>query len=240
MTIQNEAPEAKDLKRIADALEKLVELQTSSKQPEPTQRKRGTSIERDAEGNVQGYWPGGFNPSGFNPGGYVGYPKTQTKDFTTKLSERGAVMRYQEFIEKMMEWLHVEIREVLDNDHEPFPHKLPTPDVGLMVIDGPNAELVAQWIANTRYDVRIWNCDPSFIYDRPEIAREKAIENGTLDIYLSHEDEDVVEGCRTGGFFRDVPDMTVFTHDTVECVRFVGHDPKNFIFDPEYLDNDDN
>lgn len=84
MTILNNGQEAKDLKRIADALEKLVELQTPK-----TVEVSNVSItidaidvankiaERNAEGNVQG----------FKPGGYTGDSKTQAKDFTTKLSE---------------------------------------------------------------------------------------------------------------------------------------------------------
>lgn len=84
MTILNNGQEAKDLKRIADALEKLVELQTPK-----TVEVSNVSItidaidvankiaERNAEGNVQG----------FKPGGYTGDSKTQAKDFNTKLSE---------------------------------------------------------------------------------------------------------------------------------------------------------
>lgn len=112
MTILNNGQEAKDLKRIADSLEKLVELQTSNKRPKPTQRKRETGIERDAEGNVQG----------FSPGGYTGYSKTQAKGFTTKLSEDVAKAlknedeKAKDFLTKLNELF---AKNLKDGDEEP-------------------------------------------------------------------------------------------------------------------------
>lgn len=96
MTILNNGQEAKyirpdtkakDLERIADALEKLVELQTPKTVEVSNVSITSDAInnydvankiaKRGAEGNVQG----------FSPGGYTGYSKTQAKGFTTKLSE---------------------------------------------------------------------------------------------------------------------------------------------------------